>query len=174
MTGDLVQSGKERKPNCRGAAIIGAIIVILISTIVIGTMLSRVAYQTRTAFNMKQRDVYYYTAENTAGRAVNWLKDNQLRLLPAFTQPAFDSLFERDAFTAGENDSGDFPVMTRVKIKGTQNAFIIANTESSFQPAAPDIPQGDGVSFSPQLSFGNTDLGAGKVRITLVDAVPVQ
>lgn len=168
-----VEMDTIRRGDSRGTAIIGALIVILLSTIVMGTMLGRVAYQTRTAYNMKQRDVYYYNAENTEGRAVNWLKDNQLKLLPAFVQPAFDALFERASFTAGENDSADFPLLTRVKIKGTANSFIIANSSSSFQTAAPDISQTDGTLFSPQLSFGNTDLGNAKVRITLVDAVPV-
>lgn len=164
----------QRQGN-NGAALIGALIVILLSTIVMGTILGRVAYQTKTASNMKQRDVHFYEAEDTLGKAVNWLRNNQMKLASAFVQPAFNNLFEKSAFSAGANDSADFPVITRIKIKGTSNSFILGNAASSFTAAAPAIPQAGGAgTFSAQDSFENADLGNGDVRITLVDAVPVQ
>lgn len=158
----------------KGSALIAALAFVVLSVLVTGSILSRVAFHTKTSYDMKQRDVYFYDAEDSLGRAMGWLHDNGNNLAPAFVGATFDSLFDRGSFSVGDNDSEPNAVSTRVKLKGTNSSFLLAVPASLGESASPAIPSRTGsTSFLPIDSFESSELGPNQVRLTLVDAVPV-
>ena len=150
------------------------ILMALCTAVIIGS-LKVSSSSMRTIYATKERTQRYYTTESGMNRSLSWLRTNSQSLVTPFKGSEFYQKFERTEPTIGANDTGLFKVPTKVKLAGTNNSAILNNDPSfgtAAYPATSNIVTNAG--FDAVGSFETKDLGGALLRVTLVDAVPIE
>lgn len=163
--------GREQE---RGYILIGVLILVTIAALVAGSTLELTGSAGRSALASAKRSEEFFGTEETLGKAVSWLRTNSTSMVDPFSRTNFYTYFDRTTPTTGSNDTSYFTVPTKIKRQGTQEAVILANESSlatGWFPATTDTATGS--AFAPLTSISTSPLGSKKVRITLVDAIPV-
>ncbi|WKZ56853.1 MAG: hypothetical protein QY326_08975 [Bdellovibrionota bacterium] len=163
-----------RKQQERGYILVGVIVLIALSLLIVSTSLDISSTDTRAMAAQRTRAENYYSAEASLNRAASWLRDNSTSLALMFSRTNFYSHFDRVPPSAGTNDLSDNPVPSELRIIGTDNAPILSSSSilaNSAFPETTDALTGD--DFSPTTVFQSATLGDSLVRITLVDAIPI-
>lgn len=163
-----------RKQQQGGYITVGVLILLGVAAIV---MASNLNISTSNAFAVratKMRAVEFYDAEESLNKALTWLRVNSTGLTSVFSRSDFYTKFDRTVPSVGSNDTGDFKYPTKIKLQGSQNSAIPSNSSllaSGVFPATVDTVTN--AAFNPQSIFPSASLGNDLIRITLVDAVPV-
>jgi hypothetical protein len=158
----------------KGNILLGVMILVAISAIMIATALDFAATSSRTTANERSRTREYYESEQSLAIAVSWLRSNSKNLTTVFGRSNFYQTFDRSAPSYGGNDSGVAQVHTKVKLRNTNNSVFLANDSALGASSFPNTTNAStGASFNPVSEFSSGSFGPDLVRITLVDAVPV-
>jgi hypothetical protein len=159
--------------NDKGHILIGVLILLTLSSLIVTSSLIVSSGMLHTSYNSKLRSDRFYEAEESIGKSISWLRDNSKKMLTPFDSKNFYTLFEVTNPSVGVNDTSEFPVPTKLKIKGSNDSIIITNEgllATSQFPETSDIKTGK--TFDAIAEMISSNLGGAKVRITLVDAIP--
>ncbi len=160
--------------NERGYALVALLIMLAVSVVVVAGSLKLSSASSRTTYATKVRSTRYYTAESGLGSGLSWLRSESQNLVSPYTRENFYDNFDLTSPTVGDNDVEQFGVPTKLKLKGTNNSAILSSDvllASAAFPATEHITSG--VAFDAITAFANANLGLGKVRVTLIDAAPL-
>jgi len=137
----------------------------------------------KTMSTTNSRTVEYFKDEQVLGQALQWMRDNSTGMTDVFGRSKFYSTFVRRAAQVGINDLGSFSVFTKIAPLGRPAESIILTNDSvilrgNFNstvtgnfPLTTDTRTGSG--FNPLSAIQTVDFGTKKVRVTLLDAIPV-
>lgn len=157
-----------------GYVLVGVMILLAISAIMVATALDFAATSSKTILSEKVRTREYYQAEDSLAKATSWIRDNSKNLTSVFNRSNFYTTFDRTNPTYGSNDSGTVRVLTKIKMQGTSNSAILANSATLATALFPNtVNTSTGASFNPVAQFSAGSFGSDIVRVTLVDAVAV-
>jgi hypothetical protein len=125
----------------------------------------------------------YFKDEKVFGEAVQWMRDNSSGMTDIFGRTKFYTVFKRRSSSVGSNDQGSFKVPTKIGLRAEPDKSVVlvsdpillqgsasSNAQGSF-PSTTDTKSG--AIFDPQSALKSSRFSGKKVRITLVDAIPV-
>jgi hypothetical protein len=157
-----------------GHILAGTTVLLAVAGIVVVSTLDLVQSSQRTIGASSNRSTEYFLNEKSLGLGVGFLRSNSTSLVQPFSRSSFYTLFDRTEPSIGSNDTSSSSVPTKIKLRGTQKSALFASSatlgDSEF-PATLDAASGANVA--PVQLFNAASLGQKKVRITLIDAVPV-
>ena len=157
-----------------GISLIPFLVFSSICAAVLITSLKLSASTTRTTYATRLRSERYYEAESGLNTVVSWLRANSQSLVSPLTKDAFYSRFDRTAPAVGTNDTGPVQVPTKVKLKNTSNSAILTNSADLAIAAFPSASHiVSGAAFDAVNQFAGINTGNAMVRVTLVDALPL-
>lgn len=163
-----------QKQNERGYILVGVLILVTIAALVAGSTLELTGSAGRSALASANRSEEFFGAEETLGKAITWLRSNSTSMVDPFSRSNFYGNFDRTTPTVGSNDTSYFTIPTKIKRQGTQQSIVLASSAdlaTGWYPATTDAATGS--AFSALTNIAASTLGTKKVRITLVDALPV-
>jgi hypothetical protein len=162
--------------KCRqnGFGLIGVLILTALAGVAIGGLHFLVTSDSHAGLETQIRAREYYKAEDTLARAASWMRGQSTKLVSPFSRTNFYTRFDRTALGYGSNDTSTFRVGTKIKLQGTTNSAILTNDSGLATAAFPTTTDTlTATSFNPATQFPLANLGDDKVRVTLIDAVPV-
>lgn len=166
------QSARENASP--GYILLGVLILVTISGFVILSSFNVASTFNQSVDATKDRSTEYYNAEKTMDIALSWLRNNSSGIVLAFSRTNFYTNFDKSSLSAGANDTGSFPIPTRVKAQGTSNSVILSDSSTFIAPTFPTtLDANTGNSFNAKTTFTGSSFGSDHVRVTLIDAVPV-
>lgn len=157
-----------------GYVLAGVLILMAISAVIVASNLNISSINSLTIRAGRERSREYFDAENTFSQAVTWLRGNSTSLTSVFSRSEFYDKFDSGNPTTGSNEAGLFEIPTKIKMQGTTNSVILTNNDtlaSAFFPSTIDTLSA--LTFSPTSQFDSSSFGEDMVRVTLVDAIPV-
>ena len=102
------------------------------------------------------------------------MRANSQSLVSPFAGGNFLNTFDRSSPSYGNNDTGASKVPTKLKLRNSSNSAIISNSAALASAQFPNTTHiTTGAAFNPQNVFGSADMKGNLVRITLVDAIPL-
>ncbi len=158
-----------------GYALIVVLVLMAASAFIISGALDLSSTSARTTYAEKVRTNTFYEAEEGMNVALSWLRYRSQDILSPFKRENFYTTFTRSASPAlGQNDGSAISVPTRLKVSGTSNSVILASASGMGTSAYPQTQNlSTNASFNPISSFGSLSFGSSLVRLTVVDALPV-
>ncbi len=164
----------QDKEAVAGFAIVPFLILMALCTAVLVGALKLSASSTRTTFASKVRSQRYYQSEAALNQALSWIRANSQNLVTPFKGTNFYNSFDRTSPSIGANDTTTYKVPTRLKVKGTNNSVILTNSSELATGAFPSTSNiVSGVSFDAQNQFAAKPFVNSSVRLTLIDAIPL-
>ncbi len=158
----------------KGHILVGVLILLAISALIIASSLQQTSASARTTLANKVRSRNYYNAEESLGLALSWLRNNSTGMALMFSRANFYTLFDRTTPTVGSNDASIFTVPTKVKVQGTTNSAVLVSNNGLATANFPNSTDTmTGTSFDPDIQFAANSFAKNMVRITLVDAIPL-
>jgi hypothetical protein len=158
-----------------GYALIAFLVLMSVGMFILAGSLGLARSNARTTYASKVRTDTFYQSEETMNRAMSWLRMRSADMLYPFTRANFYTSFTRSSSpSVGANDGSYLSVPTRIKRAGTSDSIILTAASelgSSFFPATQNISTGS--SFQTVSEFQSADLASAMVRVTLIDALPV-
>ena len=118
----------------------------------------------------------YFDAESTMQSAYAWLNQESSNFGSLFSGSVFVNTFSRSTSPSiGSNDTGLLKIPTRIKVSGTNNSIILHNSSDAFGTAVfpPSTNLITGQAFNGLSTFSSQTFSNGIVRITLIDAIPL-
>lgn len=155
-----------------GHILAGTTVLLAVAAVVVVGALELTLSSTKAITSSSHRSTEYFQTEQSLGLGVSFLRDNSSALTQPFSRSSFYSLFDRTAPSAGSNEPSSFAVPTLLKRQSTQQSAFFTNSNdlgTAWFPASLDTVSG--TTVTPLTTFTSANLGAKKVRITLVDAV---
>ncbi len=138
----------------------------------------------QTMSTTNSRTAEYFVNERVFGEAVQWMRDNSTGMTDVFGRTKFYSVFKRRSSSIGSNDQGIFRVPTKIGPRSEPGkSIVLVSDPVLLQGSASSEAQGSfplttdtksGAAFDPLSSLKTTRFNGKKVRITLVDAIPVE
>ncbi len=157
----------------KGFALVTFLLFLVIGAIVLAGVLNVTSDILRSGNVSGARSAMYYTAEDSHHRALSWLRGNSKKLASPFLRANFYTAFQRTKPDYGANDLLA-QVPTKVKLVGGGQSAILTNESELATGAFPKtIDLDTGLLFPAQSNFASSNLGDGKVRLTLVDAIAI-
>ena len=165
----------EKRNGSDGYVVLGAIILLALSTIAITVSLTRTRTSLRTAHIMDTSTEEYYLVEDSIGKAVSWLRDNSTAIASSFIRNEYYSKFDTSTVPAfGGNEGSIFFVPSMLNVNGTANSPILSTSNSIVTASYPDGYDLDtNAPFLTQSTFSSATLGSSEIRVTLISASPV-
>lgn len=158
-----------------GYALIAFVVLTGVGLFILAGTLELSSSSLRTVHAARQRTDRFYDAEKSMNHALSWLRDHSTDMLTPFKRDQFYSTFTRSsAPTTSANDGSFLAVPTRLKLAGTSNSAVLtpnAELGSSVFPATQNLTTN--ATFDTVGSFQSANLGDSMIRLTLVDALPV-
>jgi len=165
---------RQRRRQEDGYVILMFLLLMVLSLAVVGGSLRVSAANIRTTHAATVRTERYFQAESGMNEALSWLREHSASILKPFSSSEFLTRFDRGAPSIGTNDTGDVRIPTKIKIRGTTNSVILTNSSDLATSAFPTTSHiSTGASFNATGSFSGLTFDDSKVRVTLVDAVPL-
>jgi hypothetical protein len=166
----------RRRASEQGYILVAVLVLFSLSLSLTMILLNASAVGRGSIASVRTAETEYLDAEATAQEAFQWLNATSRKWGSLFSGGVFTKTFVRNPIpSVGLNDSGSFNIPTRVKIAGTNNSAILHSDPSTFGIAA--FPQSNdlisGELYQPTKSFQEQIFARGKVRVTLVDAIPL-
>jgi hypothetical protein len=162
-----------------------AVLMLVVVTAVAGASAAGVlgtGIQTMSTTNSRTEE--YFKDEKVLGEALQWMRENSTGMADVFGRSKFYASFKRRSSQVGTNDKGTFQVPTKIGPRSAPDQSIIlasdpillkSNASSNAQGSFPSTTDTkSGATFNPLAAFQSTNFRSKKVRITLVDAVPVE
>jgi hypothetical protein len=149
-----------------------ALLFLAVGILIIGSNLLSIRTASRaphTSPRGASSDIKVETAMNRAGA---WLRSHSKNLVAGFSKEHFYSTFSRGEFSNGTND-GHFPVATKIKLPNTTYSVLLTSDSWLGVSNFPNTRGANGGIFYPAMEFAAIDFGTILVKVTLVDAVPV-
>lgn len=160
--------------NGDGYALLILLILMALSTAAVAGSLRVSSSNVRTTMATAIRAQTYFTGESGVHEALSWLRNNSQSLTSPFSKTNFNNLFTRTAPSVGDNDTGSLTVPTKIKLKNTNSSAILSTNDDLATSAFPDTTHiVTNSAFSPTAQFTSNNVGSELVRVTLVDAVPL-
>jgi hypothetical protein len=158
----------------KGHILAGTTVLMAVAGMVVVSSLDLVQSSNQTIGSSSNRSTEYFHNEKSLGLGVGFLRDKSTSFVQPFSRSSFYSLFDRSAPSVGSNDTSSFTVPTKIKLRGTNKSGLLTNSSSLGLSEFPTtIDTATGANVSPLTLFGAAPLGQKKVRVTLVDAIPV-
>lgn len=157
-----------------GFILVPFLIVAVLSLALLAYALRESASTIRTIGADRVRSDRYYEAEASIRMVVDWVRLNSQALVSPFKSDTFYTKFDRTAPGYGANDTQTSRYPTKLKLKGSQDSAILTNSAqlaTAAFPATTNIISG--ANFDALGQFSGTNFGSVLVRLTLVDAIPL-
>lgn len=169
-----VQLEKYKRVREGGYILVGVLILVAISAIMLASALEFTATNARTTLSERVRTREYYQAEDTLAKATTWLRTNSESLVSIYNRSNFYSTFDRTSPTYGTNEGSTIRFHTKIKLQGTNNSAILTQTSTLGTSTFPNTTNtSTGAAYNPVTQFNAGSFGNDIVRVTLVDAIPV-
>ncbi len=157
-----------------GFALLAMIVILALSAILVAGGVSAARSNTRAMHNSELRGERFYNVEAQMGSVVSWMRENSESLVSPFNRDNFYNTFERTSPSAGANEGKLISLATKIKLKSSNDAAILANDSYLATATFPNTTHiVTNAAFNPVSSFQGTTFGEGLVRLTLIDALPV-
>lgn len=158
-----------------GYALVAFLVLTAVGLFVLAGALDLSQSSSRTIHAGRQRTERFYQAEETMNIALSWLRQNSLSMIWPFERANFYTYFTRSSTASvGSNDGSNLPVLTRVKLAGTTDSVILRSDSALGTQAFPFTKNIiTNAAFPATTQFNNADKGDAMIRLTLVDALPV-
>lgn len=141
-----------------------------VAGLLIASSLERSRASLKIVATIEQYSKKYSEAESGLHQALSWMRMNSQKLASPFRAESFYEEFERTSPSVGDNDTANFTLPTRIKLRGTSDSAILTNdatlATSTFANAVNLV---SGSSWNAVSSFNSLSTGAA-IRITLIDA----
>jgi len=158
----------------KGYILLGVIVLVAVAAVIVGSSLELTSTSSRTTLAGMQRSNEYYQAEESLSAAASWLREQSTGMVLPFSRNNFYTFFDKSSPSYGTNDTSTFKVHSKIKMQGTSSSIMLTNDSSMGASAFPATTDSmTGAAFSASSVFPSASLGDKKVRVTLVDAVPV-
>lgn len=166
----------HRRVSERGYILVSVLVLFSLALSLTMILLNASAVGRGSMASVRMAEREYLDAEATAQESFQWLNATSRKWGSLFSGGVFTKTFVRNPTPSiGSNDSGSFKVPTRVKIAGTNNSVILHSDSSTFGMTA--FPQSNdlisGELYQPIDRFKEQAFARGKVRVTLIDAIPL-
>lgn len=165
---------RERYYSDAGYSLVAFIILLALSAIVVAGSQKLQSADSRTIATSALRSTHYYQSESGVGTAVSWLRDESQNIVSPFSRENFYSVFTQGAPSVGDNDNSMFSIPTKIKSIGTNDSILLTSDSSlgvSNFPASQNLASG--AAFDAVADFAATSFADALVRVTLVDARPI-
>lgn len=175
---------KERTGETEAGYALVAVLLFVMVTAFAGATAAAVlgsGIQTMSATNSRTEE--YFKGEKVFGEAVQWMRDNSTGMTDIFGRTKFYTVFKRRSSSIGSNDQGTFQVPTKIGPRSNPDKSVIlvsdpillqgsasSNAQGSF-PSTIDTTSGE--AFESLDSLRRSHFSGKKIRITLIDAIPV-
>jgi hypothetical protein len=158
----------------RGNSMISLMAIMTISLAVVSGLLGDSASTAKAKAITDDRSDQFYEVEHAIGSVGAWLQSHSSDIIGAFVDANYATNFSEGAPSVGANDTGEFTLLTKLKMAGTSDSVLLTNDDSfgeSAFPATTNIKTG--AAFDAVSAFESTfskESGATNVsvRATLV------
>ncbi len=166
-----------------GYALVAVLLFVMVTAFAGATAAGVLGSGIQTMSTTNSRTEEYFKDEKVFGEAVQWMRDNSTGMTDIFGRTKFYTVFKRRSSSVGLNDQGNFQVPTKIGPRAEPDKSVIlvsdpillqgsasSNVQGSF-PSTTDTKSGE--SFDSLGSLRASRFSGKKVRITLIDAIPV-
>lgn len=162
-----------RSGSQRGYVVVLVLIVTGIASLLLMRELVRSGIGTRTTGASSNRAEAFYEAERGFEEAVTWLRNNSTAMALQFNRLNFYNNFDRlSAPAVAANDLNGIP--SRLRANGNSNAILLTNSSNLGTSVFPvGIDSSSGAAVNPLTLFSAATFNDQLVKITAVDAVPI-
>ena len=166
--------GTAKWAESRGNSMISLMAIMTISLAVVSGLLGDSASTAKAKAITDDRSDQFYEVEHAIGSVGAWLQSHSSDIIGAFVDSHYTTNFSEGAPSVGANDTGEFTLLTKLKIAGTSDSVLLTNDESFGESAFPTTTNiKTGAAFDPVSDFESTfskESGATNVsvRATLI------
>lgn len=173
FTAKLTKSKKRSSQS--GFTMIVSLIVASVAALFLCRELARSSVSAHSVAASQDRGANYLAAEDGFNKVLTWMRSNSTGLAMQFSRNNFYTNFTRNPYpTTGVNDTAPVTVPSRMIVKNTTNSIVLTNSASLGTSAFPTgTDTVTGATFNPVTSFANTSFGGQLVKISLMDAPPM-
>ena len=159
-----------------GYALVVALMLMALTAFVVREALKRVGVESTIIAASRVSSVSHATVEDALNKAVAFMRDNSHKFAYLFGKENFYDNFQREAIPLyGDNDVSAAQIASNLTIVGTSDVALLSNEPDVFGyenfPGSIDSTTNSGIDLIGALR--EIDFSGVKVRITLVDAIPV-
>jgi hypothetical protein len=159
-----------------GYALVVALMLMALTAFVVREALKRVGMESTIIAASRVSSVSQAKVEDALNKAVAFMRDNSHQFANLFGKENFYTNFQREAIPLfGDNDVSAAQVPSNLTIVGTADVALLSNEPDVFGyenfPASIDPTTNSGIDLIGALR--EIDFSGVKVRVTLIDAIPV-
>jgi hypothetical protein len=178
-----MMSKKKNEEAQAGYTLVAVLLFVMVTAFAGASAAGVLGNSIQTMSITNTRTEEYFRNEKVFGEAVQWMRDNSTGMTDVFGRTKFYSAFKRRPPSVGSNDQGNFQVPTKIAPRTEHEKSIIlvsdpillhggsnSGAQGSF-PLTTDTKSG--AAFDSLSALKTSHFSGKKIRITLVDAIPV-
>lgn len=161
----------ERNKNEAGYLIYVVLLLLSVAGLLVASSLEQTRTSLKIVSTSKQLNKKFIEAENGISQVLAWMRINSQNISDPFSSDNFYDEFERTTPEVGDNDTSNFTVPTKLKLRSSSDSAILSNDASIATAAFPDSRNlVTAASYNVVTNFNDISTDAA-VRVTLLDAI---